>query len=87
MSGTSGVKDCQGNQGCGIRQTGSRDSYGSSFNKNRGGYYAMERNNNFIKVWFWPRDDGDIPEDVKNGGSSVNTDAWVCDYIFDHDHR
>jgi hypothetical protein len=36
----------------------------------------MERNPNFIKVWFWPRNDNNIPLDVFTGSGSINTDAW-----------
>lgn len=76
MTGSQGGLDCEGNNGCGISATGTPDSYGPSFNGNGGGFYAMERTNNFIRVWFWPRD-GAIPSDVSKSGSSVDTDAWV----------
>jgi len=62
------------NVGCGVKLADSR-SYGSNFNSNGGGYYAMERTDSFIKVWFWPRTDW-IPPDVRNGESFVNTDHW-----------
>lgn len=39
--------------------------------------YAMERTSSFIKVWFWSRNDGNVPSDVKNGATNVNTDSWV----------
>ena len=77
MTGSAGNNDCQGNNGCGVQATGSSNSYGPSFNNNGGGWYAMERNNNFIKAWFWPRNSGSVPSDVKSGASSVNTDNWV----------
>ncbi|KAI0081946.1 putative laminarinase [Panus rudis PR-1116 ss-1] len=64
-----------GNTGCGV-QAPTANSYGPSFNANGGGWYAMERTNNFIKVWFWPRNAGNVPSDVRNGGSNVNTDSW-----------
>ncbi|KAF9469590.1 laminarinase [Collybia nuda] len=79
QTGTSGQLDCNaavnGNTGCGVRLN-SAQSYGPTFNNNGGGWYVVERNNNFIKVWFWARNDGSVPSDVKNGASSVNTDAW-----------
>lgn len=37
----------------------------------------MERTPNFIKVWFWSRQDGSVPSDVKNGHTSLDTDNWV----------
>lgn len=43
----------------------------------------MERNNNFIKVWFWPRNSGSVPSDLRNGASKVNTDAWVSSLPID----
>jgi hypothetical protein len=36
----------------------------------------MERTNNYIKIWFWPRNAGNVPSDVRNGGNSVNTAGW-----------
>lgn len=66
-----------GNSGCGVTAPTS-NSYGPSFNANGGGWYAMERTTTFIKVWFWPRNSGSVPSDVRNGGSSVNTGNWVC---------
>jgi hypothetical protein len=39
----------------------------------------MERTIRYIKVWFWARDNGSVPDDVQNGASEVNTDNWVRD--------
>ncbi|CAL1706208.1 unnamed protein product [Somion occarium] len=64
-----------GNTGCGV-QAPTADSYGPAFNAIGGGWYAMERTTTFIKVWFWGRNSGNVPSDVRNGGGSVNTDAW-----------
>ncbi|KAG5651997.1 hypothetical protein H0H81_006649 [Sphagnurus paluster] len=65
-----------GNAGCGV-QFKSSASYGPAFNNIQGGWYAVERTNTFVKVWFWARNDGTVPADVKNGASSVSTDSWV----------
>ena len=62
------------NAGCGV-QAPTSQSYGPSFNAIGGGIYAMERTNNFIKVWFFPRN-SNIPGDVQ-GAASINTDNWV----------
>ena len=78
MTGTAGNNDCEGHNGCGVQARASVDSYGPSFNQNGGGWYTMERNNNFIKVWFWDRHATNVPDDVRNGASTVNTDNWVC---------
>ncbi|KAJ8693745.1 hypothetical protein PTI98_008714 [Pleurotus ostreatus] len=79
QTGTAGQNDCNvavnGNTGCGVRQNDAA-SYGPSFNSNGGGWFTVERTNSFIKVWFWGRNAGNVPSDVRNGASSVNTDAW-----------
>ncbi|KAK0458705.1 endo-beta-glucanase [Desarmillaria tabescens] len=64
-----------GNSGCGV-QIPDPLSYGSPFNNNGGGWYAVERTDTFIKIWFWPRNSNNVPDDVRNGNSNVNTDAW-----------
>ena len=78
QTGSAGSNDCQWYNGCGVQATSSstHNSYGPSFNNNGGGFYGMERNNNFIKVWFWPRN-GNPPSDVSSGGNTVNTNNWV----------
>ncbi|KAF8059824.1 glycoside hydrolase family 16 protein [Lyophyllum atratum] len=79
QTGTPTQLDCDaainGNTGCGVKLNTDL-SYGPSFNNNRGGWYAVERTTSFIKVWFWSRNDGAVPADVRNGGGSVNTDSW-----------
>ncbi|RDX45720.1 laminarinase [Lentinus brumalis] len=70
-----------GNSGCGVQAT-SANSYGPGFNSAGGGFYAMERTNSFIKVWFWSRTAGNIPSDVLNGAASVNTDNWGTPFAF-----
>jgi len=52
------------------------NSYGPSFNDNRGGWFAIERTESFIKTWFWPRN-GNPPVEVQNGHGQINTDTWV----------
>ena len=64
-----------GNAGCGVRFP-TAQSYGTSFNSIGGGWYAMERSNACIRVWFWPRN-GAVPSDVRSGASSVETENWV----------
>jgi hypothetical protein len=83
MTGTSTGTNCDvntdGNSGCGV-QAPTAQSYGPSFNAIGGGIYAMERTNNFIKVWFFPRN-SNIPTDVGTGAASINTDAWVSAHV------
>ena len=44
-----------GNSGCNI------STYGSTFNNNGGGVYAMLLNDPTILVWFWPQQPVAIP--------------------------
>ena len=80
MTGTATVNNCDvntdGNTGCGV-QAPTANSYGPSFNAIGGGIYAMERTSSFVRIWFWSRNDGSVPADVRTAGSSVNTDNWV----------
>jgi len=80
--GTSLSNDCSdtsdignGNNGCSV-DAPYTSSYGPVFNSNGGGYYAMERTSQFIRVWFWARNQDGIPSDITGGVSSVNTDDW-----------
>lgn len=79
MTGSSTGTNCDtaatNNAGCGVKVNGA-NSYGPAFNSNSGGWYAVERTNSAIKVWFWPRNSGSVPSDVRNGGNSVNTGNW-----------
>ena len=65
------------NAGCGVA-SGKANSYGPSFNAAGGGWYAMERTDTFIRVFFWARDDTTVPNEVANGNSNIDTDSWVC---------
>ncbi|KAJ6562592.1 2 beta-glucanase [Mycena capillaripes] len=77
-TGTSVLNNCDvaatQNSGCGVKLNDAR-SYGPTFNNNGGGWYAVERTNSFIKVWFWPRNGG-VPSDISSGSTSVNTANW-----------
>ncbi|KAJ3533428.1 hypothetical protein NMY22_g7338 [Coprinellus aureogranulatus] len=64
------------NTGCSVRLDGAPNSYGKEFNKAGGGFYAVERASNHIKVWFWSRDAENIPAAVKNGAKTVDPDTW-----------
>ncbi|KAJ6614109.1 endo-beta-glucanase [Mycena sp. CBHHK59/15] len=78
-TGTALQLDCNvnvnGNTGCGV-SVGQAPSYGPTFNGAGGGWYAIERTNTFISVWFWSRNSATVPADVKAGGTSVNTASW-----------
>jgi hypothetical protein len=61
--------------GCGVQDT-RQNSFGPPFNAAGGGWYALERTNEFFKIWFWPRNDPSVPADVVAGGGTVNTGNW-----------
>jgi len=64
-----------GNNGCKVKDQRAQ-SYGNALNAAGGGWFALERSDSFIKLWFWPRA-GSAPTDVKVGGNQVNTAEWV----------
>jgi hypothetical protein len=78
-TGTQLLNDCSaadnGNSGCGVQVT-QANSYGPGFNAAGGGWYAMERTNSAISVWFWSRGASGIPSDVSSGASQVDTSNW-----------
>ncbi|KAL5510983.1 hypothetical protein ACEPAG_3702 [Sanghuangporus baumii] len=79
QTGTTVGTDCDSfdnnNSGCGVK-VNKANSYGPPFDSNGGGWYAMERTSSHINVYFWPRNDGSVPSDVRNGASTVNTGNW-----------
>ncbi|KAK0232388.1 2 beta-glucan [Armillaria nabsnona] len=79
QSGVSLQNECDvnvnSNAGCGVQLQNSI-SYGSGFNDNGGGWYALEWTDSFIKIWFWARNDPNVPTGVRTGGSVVITDNW-----------
>jgi len=64
-----------GNAGCGV-QTDKANSFAGGFNSAGGGWYVMERTDTEIKVWFWSRNDGSVPADVKNAPTSIDTSSF-----------
>lgn len=74
LSRTVLVTDCNTSVGCGIRNSDAK-GFGPAFNANGGGYYAMERTNSAISVWFWERS-GSVPSDISTHGSTVDTSNW-----------
>ncbi|EKM54269.1 glycoside hydrolase family 16 protein [Phanerochaete carnosa HHB-10118-sp] len=77
-TGTPTALDCDvntdNNSGCGAHAP-TADSYGPPLNAIGGGWYAMERTNDFISVWFFPRNRA-TPFDVSSGALLVDTDHW-----------
>jgi len=58
------------NAGCGVTAT-TGNSYGTGFNNNKGGVYAMEWSNAGINIWFFPRNN--IPADVNSDTPTPST--------------
>ncbi|VDC05540.1 unnamed protein product [Peniophora sp. CBMAI 1063] len=79
MTGNPLNNDCNSsgtsNAGCNVELTPA-DNYGPTFNSNGGGFYAMERTDTMISVWFWSRDSDEIPNDVFNGLDTVDPTTW-----------
>ncbi|KAL0946423.1 hypothetical protein HGRIS_012646 [Hohenbuehelia grisea] len=81
MTGVSTGDNCDGDAtggaGCGVHVADDR-SYGPAFNANGGGWYAVERTNEAIKVFFWPRDDPTVPSEVSGAttSSQIHTETW-----------
>ncbi|RXW11593.1 hypothetical protein EST38_g14263 [Candolleomyces aberdarensis] len=63
------------NIGCPVKFN-TPQSYGPAFNQNGGGWYAVERSSNFLKVWFWARNDDSVPREVRESQGSVRPDTW-----------
>ncbi|KAH8594871.1 glycoside hydrolase family 16 protein [Bisporella sp. PMI_857] len=65
QTGTSneGNTDCSSDIGCSVQ--GQSGSYGTSFNQNGGGVYALEWTSTKINIFFFPRNS--IPEDITSG--------------------
>ncbi|KIY67851.1 glycoside hydrolase family 16 protein [Cylindrobasidium torrendii FP15055 ss-10] len=79
QTGTIDQADCDAsvnyNHGCSVIDRHPL-SFGPPFNANGGGWFAMEKTAEFIKVWFWARDDLWVPEDVREGEDVVKPAFW-----------
>jgi hypothetical protein len=67
------------NVGCGVSYTSSStpNSYGAGLNQIGGGWYAMQRSSaSGIYIWFWPHTSNNVPDDVLDGKSTVDTATW-----------
>ncbi|KAG6380032.1 glycoside hydrolase family 16 protein [Boletus reticuloceps] len=65
-----------GNAGCGVKLTEDYNSFGPGFNNIGGGWYAIERTNNYISIWFWERGDASAPSDATSGAATIDTSNW-----------
>jgi len=77
MKGTASLNDCNsfanGNTGCGVHGDSSRD-FGPAYNQAGGGYWVTMRDRDEIKMWFWSRQDPDVPDVVKSGKAADSVD-------------
>ncbi|KAF8665074.1 hypothetical protein AX16_000542 [Volvariella volvacea WC 439] len=71
IHGTDCAVDTTDNQGCGIRARSS-NSFGSGFNANGGGVYAMKWDETGIAVYFFPA--GQVPVDIQT--ETPLPDTW-----------
>ncbi|KAH7099852.1 glycoside hydrolase family 16 protein [Auriculariales sp. MPI-PUGE-AT-0066] len=73
------MNDCNsfanGNTGCGVFGDSQRD-FGAPFNKAGGGWWATVRTESAIKMYFWSRQDPDVPDEVRNGADVVDPTGW-----------
>ncbi|KAG6333764.1 hypothetical protein ID866_5326 [Astraeus odoratus] len=64
------------NVGCGSAFDYAPASFGPQFNAIGGGWYAVERTNDYISIWFWGRSDQSVPVEVTMAASAINTSNW-----------
>ncbi|KIJ62663.1 glycoside hydrolase family 16 protein [Hydnomerulius pinastri MD-312] len=68
------------NAGCGVKfveDVNDPISFGPGFNTHQGGWYALERTNSYLKIWFWSRSDRAVPHEVKFGRTkTIHTESW-----------
>lgn len=61
------------NSGCGVAMN-TPQSYGPALNNIGGGWFAMQRTETYIKIWFFPRNSA--PTEIREGHTTVNADSW-----------
>jgi hypothetical protein len=89
MTGNTGYSNCTlhpanqpANTGCSINVPGT-NNYGSGFNQNGGGIYALLWQTTGIQIFFFPRNA--IPSNLQNSGNTPTPETWgspVADYPF-----
>jgi len=79
QTGQDGGLDCNtavnGNAGCSVNFP-TKQSYGPALNNAGGGWFAVERNDSDINIWFWSRSSLFVPHEVKAGSNTVNPLTW-----------
>ncbi|KAH7105249.1 glycoside hydrolase family 16 protein [Auriculariales sp. MPI-PUGE-AT-0066] len=74
------AQDCNayanGNVGCGVYGTKGND-FGPKLNAGNGGYFAFQRSDTEVKVWFWKRYSANIPKEIIDPYRTVvNPSTW-----------
>ncbi|KAH8828333.1 glycoside hydrolase family 16 protein [Flagelloscypha sp. PMI_526] len=66
------------NQGCGTTFTNKPNSYGSSFNSNGGGWFALHRSEESgISIWFWANNLDTAPSEIRREDVPlINPKQW-----------
>jgi len=64
-----------GNAGCSVVFP-TNQSYGPTLNDEGGGWFAIERTDTDISVWFWSRYSLFVPFEVKEGSNTVDPLTW-----------
>jgi len=77
LNGNCGVSNGD-NTGCGFLDTNSDNSFGSGFNSNGGGVFAMQWVDTGISMWFFPR--SAIPGDI----TAEHPEPWTWPSPFGH---
>jgi len=81
QKGHADTTDCNANvnddSGCGTSFS-STSSYGQGLNNNGGGWFVMKRtDSDGVSMYFWPRNDKSVPDDVRtNTGSVSPSSSW-----------
>ncbi|TRM66550.1 glycoside hydrolase family 16 protein [Schizophyllum amplum] len=70
-----------GNAGCGVKFS-DQTSFGPALNAQGGGWYALERTDSFMKVWYWPRGSPNVPVGIADRNADINTDNWGTPQAF-----
>lgn len=70
MTGSVNATGCGADLGTvGCKIEGHEGSYGTSFNKQKGGVYTLQWTDDFLKIWFFPR--SSIPASITSGKPDV----------------
>ncbi|QRW05735.1 glycoside hydrolase family 16 protein [Ceratobasidium sp. AG-Ba] len=61
------------NEGCAVLWENRQDSYAKPLNDMGGGWFVTERTDNHVSIWFWGRNDENVPPAVRSGAHIICT--------------